>query len=603
MFSKSRSLKDNKDYIISQHREINEYRTITNNKKRIINLRISEEEKNLEFSLLKIKKKYNNLSVSKNDNHNFSEKYPEFAKTHFKSIDSLVKDISEIYSYRGYRIPNLQNNLFKFNPLLEANSSKIYLSTLFNFNTKSKKFKNRRLFINSDKSLSYMKKLNKIISPEIDKKGKKIDGFISSPNKPEKKQLKIQQQTKNENRMLSSKINNLINLINTNGLNNLDDQSYIDTSNKSVHLRGKSKNFYNRKYSKNLINDVQVNRSGRKNSFCVRNHNDLFLNKKIYKKQTTINNYFIKKKNNAINLNNKTIQSTKKLDLSSNLNGIANTHFETNNKLNAYLNSNVNSNINSNLNSNLNSNSNIHETNSLYLNTDINSNKSIRYIINTPKLLENAYNSQDKYNTNTNAFSTTNENNTMTSKPKNDNAKSKISTLFKVKEFNLNSNNKFNQSSAKVSQCSSSNKINKIEKVEKKFPFEFRISTPKKLFKNNEEKKNFVNKIYKDFNAGEYKDAEKDIKIYLSEIKEVNHNDIKDMISRYTNQNIIVNFKRLKQLIDEKKITKKSFRLYLNNHDYTRIEPLLKSLKDKDNIIRQFDKKMVNAVVKKQKSN
>ena len=153
MNSKSKSYKDNKDYIISQHREINEYRTITNNKKRIINLRISEEEKNLEFSLLKIKKKYNNLSVSKNDNHNFSEKYPEFAKTHFRSIDSLVKDISEIYSYRGYRIPNLQNNLFKFNPLLEANSNKIYLSTLFNFNTKSKKFKNRRLFINSDKSL------------------------------------------------------------------------------------------------------------------------------------------------------------------------------------------------------------------------------------------------------------------------------------------------------------------------------------------------------------------------------------------------------------------------------------------------------------------
>jgi len=59
-----------------------------------------------------------------------------------------------------------------------------------------------------------------------------------------------------------------------------------------------------------------------------------------------------------------------------------------------------------------------------------------------------------------------------------------------------------------------------------------------------------VNKIYKDFNAGEYKDAEKNIKIYLSEIKEVNQNDIKDTISRYTNQNISVNFKRLKQLID-----------------------------------------------------
>ena len=112
-----------------------------------------------------------------------------------------------------------------------------------------------------------------------------------------------------------------------------------------------------------------------------------------------------------------------------------------------------------------------------------------------------------------------------------------------------------------------------------------------------------MNKIYRTFNAGEYKDAEKDIKIYLSEIKEVNQNDIKDMISRYTNQNINVYFQRLKKLIDEKKISKKSLKLYVNNHDYARIEPLLKDLKDKDNIIKQFDKKMVDVYVKKQKSN
>jgi hypothetical protein len=263
----------------------------------------------------------------------------------------------------------------------------------------------------------------------------------------------------------------------------------------------------------------------------------------------------------------------------------------------------LNSNLNSNLNNNLISNSNIPETNSLYLNPDINSNRSIRYNLNTPKLLENAYSSQEKGNIKTNAFTITNENNALSNKSKMDKSKSKISTFCKVKEFNLNSNNKFNQSSGKNSHYSSSSKINKIDKNEKKSPFEFRISSPKRLFKNNEEKKNFVNKIYKAFNAGEYKDAEKDIKIYLSEIKEVNQNDIKDLISRYTNQNINVNFQRLKKLIDEKKLTKKSFRLYLNNHDYTRIEPLLKSLKDKDNIIKQFDKKMIIACVKKQKSN
>lgn len=42
----------------------------------------------------------------------------------------------------------------------------------------------------------------------------------------------------------------------------------------------------------------------------------------------------------------------------------------------------------------------------------------------------------------------------------------------------------------------------------------------------------------------------------------------------------------------KKKISNKIFKLYLNNNDYNRIEPLLKALNEKDEKIMQFDKKI-----------
>ena len=133
---------------VSRERQLKNYQNLVNNKKRIINLRISEEEKNLENSLTKITNKFNKIKASKlrNDNQNFSNDYNTFSKTHFKPMDVLMKDLSDIYLHKGYHIRNLQNNIFKMNPLLENRTNKIFLSYLSrpnnnnnNSNSKSKR--------------------------------------------------------------------------------------------------------------------------------------------------------------------------------------------------------------------------------------------------------------------------------------------------------------------------------------------------------------------------------------------------------------------------------------------------------------------------------
>ena len=54
------------------------------------------------------------------------------------------------------------------------------------------------------------------------------------------------------------------------------------------------------------------------------------------------------------------------------------------------------------------------------------------------------------------------------------------------------------------------------------------------------------------------------------------------------------NFNELKKYINEKKLSKKIERIYLNNHDYNRIEPLMNLLNNKEKEIFRFDNKISN---------
>ena len=553
-----KQIKNNEPLSAERELELKEYKNLVNNKKRLINLKILEEEKNLENSLSKITYKFNRIKVSKlrNENQNFSNEYNSFSKKHFKTIDLLIKDLSDTYNNKGYQIPNLQNNLFKINPLLENRTNKIYLSYL---STLSQKESNKKKLYNSNKPIKYMKKLENIISPDTDnKEKKKTKAHMVSKRKNIKKRYKTNVKEKKRTQILNNSIKSLINLINNN-MSNIDNQSYIKKRNKSEVVIKK-----NKIYNAGIFNDIKnLHIDGQKNlsnSNIKKNNSD---------KKTIMSNYYINHENDLIYKNY--FKSTKKLIIPK-LNGL----FPLNsiNKINNEGND------------------------TLYLKTERCTNKTKQYILNTPRILKKPNLSNEKSNNKTKAFSITNENSSLSYRSRVENSKTKESPYYKINEFTINSyksntSNKFNQTTGKRSKYTSSNKINKKENLNRRIPLEFKISSPKKLFKNDDDtKEKNINEIYKLFNNCNIKDSKNNIKLYLSKTKQLNENEINEIMTKYSYENNNLNLQELQKLINEKKISNKIFKLYLNNNDYNRIEPLLKTLNEKDEKIMQFDKKI-----------
>lgn len=553
-----KQIKNNEPLSAERELELKEYKNLVNNKKRLINLKILEEEKNLENSLSKITYKFNRIKVSKlrNENQNFSNEYNSFSKKHFKTIGLLIKDLSDTYNNKGYQIPNLQNNLFKINPLLENRTNKIYLSYL---STLSQKESNKKKLYNSNKPIKYMKKLENIISPDTDnKEKKKTKAHIVSKRKNIKKRFKTNVKEKKRTQILNNSIKSLINLINNN-MSNIDNQSYIKKRNKSEVVIKK-----NKIYNAGIFNDIKnLHIDGQKN---LNNSN---IKKNNSDKKTIMSNYSINHENDLIYKNY--FKSTKKLIIPK-LNGL----FPLNsiNKINNEGND------------------------TLYLKTERCTNKTKQYILNTPRILKKPNLSNEKSNNKTKAFSITNENSSLSYRSRVENSKTKESPYYKINEFTINSyksntSNKFNQTTGKRSKYTSSNKINKKENLNRRIPLEFKISSPKKLFKNDDDtKEKNINEIYKLFNNCNIKDSKNNIKLYLSKTKQLNENEINEIMTKYSYENNNLNLQELQKLINEKKISNKIFKLYLNNNDYNRIEPLLKTLNEKDEKIMQFDKKI-----------
>ena len=553
-----KQIKNNEPLSAERELELKEYKNLVNNKKRLINLKILEEEKNLENSLSKITYKFNRIKVSKlrNENQNFSNEYNSFSKKHFKTIGLLIKDLSDTYNNKGYQIPNLQNNLFKINPLLENRTNKIYLSYL---STLSQKESNKKKLYNSNKPIKYMKKLENIISPDTDnKEKKKTKAHMVSKRKNIKKRYKTNVKEKKRTQILNNSIKSLINLINNN-MSNIDNQSYIKKRNKSEVVIKK-----NKIYNAGIFNDIKnLHIDGQKN---LNNSN---IKKNNSDKKTIMSNYSINHENDLIYKNY--FKSTKKLIIPK-LNGL----FPLNsiNKINNEGND------------------------TLYLKTERCTNKTKQYILNTPRILKKPNLSNEKSNNKTKAFSITNENSSLSYRSRVENSKTKESPYYKINEFTINSyksntSNKFNQTTGKRSKYTSSNKINKKENLNRRIPLEFKISSPKKLFKNDDDtKEKNINEIYKLFNNCNIKDSKNNIKLYLSKTKQLNENEINEIMTKYSYENNNLNLQELQKLINEKKISNKIFKLYLNNNDYNRIEPLLKTLNEKDEKIMQFDKKI-----------
>ena len=83
-------------------------------------------------------------------------------------------------------------------------------------------------------------------------------------------------------------------------------------------------------------------------------------------------------------------------------------------------------------------------------------------------------------------------------------------------------------------------------------------------------------------------------KILTDRTKKMNEREVECCIKKYEYKNLKSNFNELKKYINEKKLSKKIERIYLNNHDYNRIEPLMNLLNNKEKEIFRFDNKISN---------
>lgn len=534
-----------------------------------INQRVKEEQKYIEKNLTKIKSNFNNFT-----SRNFYRNYQKFSEKYFKTTD-IIEDIAEKYHEKGYIIPKISLNLSKVNPLLDSNSSKLFISYLFD-RKKGEKVNYEKLY-KKNKGIKYMNKLEDIIFPEraIERERQR------EKEKEKKKKLKKQRKKQKKYRLIENKMrksdtglmyfrNNRNYHINTETLNKKTKSSrsiqkyYFKNNNKT------SNSFYNSKNDKSQIN--------RSKSINYQSPSPII--KKYRKDKKLDSNILNLKKKSDLHLN-LTIEKTNVKNSSNNL-----SIFSTTN--------------------NIQTNSNIKLENKLTEKKDENS-------LDTPKNKNKIDISSQNKSTNTKPFSSNNTESNFSSNQKVQSSKNNNFLLsFKIKEFSVNSKKEKNTSESKKIVINDFNskyisnpklsrysytfslKNNQIEnnKIDNYIKDEEKSTINSKKINLTERKEKSINRIYKQLKAGKYENIENKIRNYLSKTKKMEENEIDFMINKYEYKNVKSNYNELKKYINDKKLNKKIERIYLNNHDYNRIEPLLNILNRKDKEILQFDNKI-----------
>ena len=133
------------------------------------------------------------------------------------------------------------------------------------------------------------------------------------------------------------------------------------------------------------------------------------------------------------------------------------------------------------------------------------------------------------------------------------------------------------------------NKKNENTKIEDIFKDAKILTKSNNKLNFSQKKEGVINLIYKQLKAGRYGNIENQMKNYLSKTKKFDDDEINFVLKKYNYKNIKSNFSELKQIIKEKKISKKIERIYLNNNDYNRIESLMNSMNKKDKEIFRFE--------------
>lgn len=527
---------------------------------------VKEEQKNIEKQLTKFDTNFQSFT-----SRNFYKDYKKFSDKCFKTTN-LVDNIAERYQEKGYNILNLNYEFYKINPLLDSNVNKLFISYLFN--KSGEKFNYDKIY-RKDKRVNYMKKLKNIISPEknVEEKQK-----LYKPKKIKKKNKKYSLLTNNGRKSKYFSTEKSLFIDNKSHKNNKEEENKNKSSNSIniVHYFDKKKYAYDNQNNYNLFNKNTENKikSSKNLNIIIP---DIKTKRNSGKHDSNENNLKIR---TGLFLNITSERNQKK--------------YSSNNLTLLSLNYNSNNNI-----------SNTTKTNTqMFLNTEkIADNKTKEYILDTPKVIDKNklyINQKNISSYNTNPYSSSNKEDTFGLYKNIPNTKTKNSLKsFKIKEFSVNSkSDKISASSKKLIITEYNNKniftnknfrysytINKKEdenfKAENLFK-DASISSENKKQIDSHKKEEDINQIYKQLKAGKCKNIEDKMKNYLFKTKKLDKREIDFILKKYEYKNIKSNFSELKKFISEKKISKKIERIYLNNHDYNRIEPLMNIMNNND---------------------
>lgn len=532
-----------------------------------INQRVREERKNIEKNLTKLTTNFPSFT-----SRNFYRDYQKYKKKYFKT-ENLVEDIAEKYQEKGYNIHNMNHNFFKVNPLLDSNVNKLFISYLFE-RKKGEKINYDKL-LRKNKALKYIKKLKNIISPEDEEKK-----YKSKKNKRKYKKYKIF--SKDKIRRSESGLIHFRNARNYHINIESEPSNKKNYSSRNLKLIFKANNKITNSFSTNKKNKNQLNRSKSINypesTLQTERKNNKHISYKVNLNKKNEQYFNIpKEKNKTRNSSNNlvflnTISILNKFKTSQNINQI---FLKTEKKLSEKINEDSSD-------------------------TSKNKNKD-----------RTNFSSHSK-TSNTKAFSSNNTEINFSSNNKIPSSKANnILFSHKIKEFSVNSKKEKNSidskkimindyaskniSYPKLSRYSYSYKIKPFENTKIDNPtndIEKSSSINQKKINLSDEKEKAINRIYKQLKAGKYENLENKIRNYLSKMKKMKENEIDYYINKYQYKNIKSNLNELNKYINQKKLRNKIERIYSNNDDYFRIEPLINSLKNKEKDILRFNNKI-----------
>ena len=480
-------------------------------------------------------------------NEAFKNEYNMFNKRkNKKDTKTVFKELVKLYKLKGYRIPNFsinEHNLFKINPLLEANTEAISNGFIANQILK----KNNA----SEKTVNYLKKLGGLLSEKLTNENIKND--FKKINIAKFKNINEEDSVEE----LKKQIEILLNLINTNALDKLDEPKKIFYKSNS---RQNSFRSYKYKSSKKLISltNKKYTISRRNSKMSNKKVNKFYERKMSTESSVTSGSYYHKKKSQNRKISQKISNI---LNFNINIPGEKSTKTPKDIKIPIL---------------NLNKINKKNEENILELSSRNNNNITPKKIKFSSEKINSIFINELK------SLKTPRKNKiTWTRKTIKEMEENLLPILSNGRHRHLSTVKNFFNNDSSISD-------------------EYNISTSKrKSIYPYTSRNEFIDYAYNKLTKKGFDNCENYVKTYLNKVKGFNDEKINNFFKSIYERNIKNNLDDLENKITENDIYYKTERLYLSNHLIKRIFPTLKSMNEKDKLILKLEKNLAHSIIVK----